>query len=195
MVFVEDGGFVTPGQPVCVTEEFLPGVNTRKIQENLVISLKTGFVTYDRNRRIVNIRPAKSLETLSLRDLVLAEVKEVQEKIAIAEIIAINNRGFRSLKHRRTAVILPSQKMRHEMSGYVGVGDLVLAEVVTLFSGVIGLSIWKKGLGALQSICSRCGRILRREDKSLVCVKCQNREKRKITPQYGNIAHLFSMLR
>ncbi|MCS7126665.1 MAG: exosome complex RNA-binding protein Csl4 [Aigarchaeota archaeon] len=192
MVYAEDRSFVAPGQPICVEEEFLPGENVRKLKENLIISTKAGVVEYDKSKRIVNVLPVKIVEEISLRDKVLIEVKEVQEKIAIVEIIAVNNKP---LKHRRTAVILPNPKMKQEMGEYIGVGDLVIAEVVTLFSGVIGLSIWKNDLGAVLSICSKCGRVLRKMDKILICIKCENREKRKIVPYYGNIIQLGNILR
>ncbi|MEN2974834.1 MAG: exosome complex RNA-binding protein Csl4 [Candidatus Caldarchaeales archaeon] len=192
MVYVEDGGFVTPGQPICVAEEFSPGENTKILKDSLIISVKAGFVNYDKNNRIVNIKPVKTVEELVIRDRVLVEVREVQEKIAIVEIMAANNKP---LKHKRTAIILPNPKMKNEIGEYVGVGDLVLAEVVTLLAGVIGLSIWKDGLGAVLSICRKCGGLLVKEDKILVCERCKNKEKRKIVPQYGNLTRLGYMVR
>lgn len=189
MVYVEEGGFVTPGQPICVAEEYYPGLNTKIFRDNIVISTKAGFVNYDRNKRIVNIKPVKPIKDINLGDRVLAEVKDVQEKIAIAEILAVN---MKPLKHKRTAVILPNIKTKQDLTECIGVGDLVIAEVVTLFSGVIGLSIWKNELGSVLPICSKCGRPLRRKDKTLICFKCGSREKRKLA--YIGVASLDKWL-
>ncbi|MCL7391491.1 MAG: exosome complex RNA-binding protein Csl4 [Thaumarchaeota archaeon] len=177
MVFVEDGEFVIPGQRICVAEEYSPGLNVKMARDNIIISSRVGFVNYDKSNRIVHVRPVKSIEGINLGDQVLVEVKDVQEKIAVVEILAVNGRP---IKHRRTAVILPDLKTRQDLNECIGVGDLVIAHVVTLFSGVIGLSIWKNQLGAVLPICSRCGRPLKKKDKALVCLKCGNREKRKM---------------
>ena len=178
MVYIEEGGFVTPGQQICVAEEFSPGINVKMTRDNIIVSTKAGFVSYDKNKRIVYVRPVKSIESVNLGDQVLVETKDVQEKIAIAEILAVN---WKPLKHKRVAVILPNVKTRQDLNECIGVGDLVIAEVVTLFSGVIGLSIWKNELGSVLPICSRCGRPLRKVDKVLTCFKCGNQEKRKLS--------------
>lgn len=177
MVYVEDGGFVTPGQEVCVAEEYLPGLNVKKTKDNIIVSVKTGFVNYDKSKRVVNVHPVKNVENLNLGDKVLAVVKEVQEKIALVEILAVN---MKPINHKRTAVILPDVKTKQDINQCIGIGDLVIAEIVTLFSGVIGLSIWKNDLGSVIPVCSKCGRQLRKIDKTLTCFKCGNKEKRKL---------------
>jgi exosome complex RNA-binding protein Csl4 len=48
MVFVEDGGFVIPGQRICVAEEYSPGLNVKMARDNIIISSRVGFVNYDR---------------------------------------------------------------------------------------------------------------------------------------------------
>jgi exosome complex RNA-binding protein Csl4 len=177
MVFVEDGGFVTPGQRICVAEEYSPGLNVKKERDNTIVSTRVGFVSYDKSNRIVHVRPVKSIESINLGDQVLVEVKDVQEKVAVVEILAVNKRP---IKHRRTAVILPDLKTKQDLNECIGVGDLAIAHVVTLFSGVIGLSVWKNELGSVLPICSRCGRPLKKKDKALTCIKCGNKEKRKM---------------
>jgi exosome complex RNA-binding protein Csl4 len=177
MVLVEDGGFVIPGQWVCVAEEYSPGLNVKIARGNIIVSTRVGFVSYDKSNRMVHVRPVKSIEGISLGDQVLVEVKDVQEKTAVVEILAVNRRP---IKHKRTAVILPDLKTRQDLNECIGVGDLVIGHVVTLFSGVIGLSIWKNELGSVLPMCSRCGRPLKKKDKALICLKCGNKEKRKM---------------
>lgn len=177
MVYVEDGGFVIPGQEICVAEEYLPGLNVRNTKDNIIVSMRLGFVKYNKDKRTVDVHLVKTVENLNLGDKVLAIVKEVQEKIAIVEILAVN---MKPIRHKRVAVILPTLKIKQDISEYIGVGDLIIAEIVTLFSGVIGLSIWRSGLGTVVPICSKCGRPLRKKDKILICIKCGNKEKRKL---------------
>ena len=191
MVFIQDGGIVSPGEPICVEEEFLPGENTRLHEDGIVASKTYGKVKYDRHSRKVRVEPLKTLDEIKVGDMVLAEVKEVQDKVAVVEIISVNNRP---LKHARTAFILPAPKMKGTMDDYVGVGDLVIAMVINVFAGVIGLTIWRQGLGAIYSLCDSCGGLLKRTQKGLVCTRCGKREKRKIVHYYGNMARLVSIV-
>lgn len=192
MVFVENGELVAPGEPICVIEEYMPGENTRLHEDGVVASLIHGRVRYDPSKRVVNVKPIKTVEDIKVGDTVLAEVKEVQDKITIVDILAVNGKA---LKHPRTAFILPKPRMRETMDEYVGIGDLVVASVINVFAGVIGLSIWRPGLGTVFSICDRCGGLLKRVKPGLICTKCGHREKRKIVPYYGNIARITSLMR
>jgi len=191
MVFLKDGELASPGEPICVTEEYMPGENVRLDKGGVVVSILRGKVSYDHERRIVRVEPLKLVERLKVGDKVLVEVKEVQDKIAIASILSINGR---LVKHPKTAVILPNPGMRKTMDQYVGIGDLVVASVVTTFMGIIGLSIWRQDLGVVLARCNKCSGMLKKVGKSLICVRCGKGEKRKIVPQYGSIAYLISIM-
>lgn len=191
MVFAEEGALVAPGEPLCVAEEYLPGANVKLHRDGVIASIRPGLVRYDKKKRVVSVQPLKQPEEIRVGDKVLAEVKEVQEKIAIVDIIAVNGRP---LKHPRAAVILPTPRMKEEMGEYVGIGDLVIALVINVFAGVIGLSIWRPGLGSILSICDRCGGTLIKKGKELLCPRCGNKEKRKILPFYGKLTQVSSMI-
>ena len=192
MVFAKDGEFVAPGEPLCVIEEFLPGVNVKLHQDGVIASIRSGIVRYDGKKRIVSVKPRKEVAEIKVGDKVLVKVKEVQDKIAVTEIISVNGEV---LKHPRVAVILPSPSMRDNMGEYVGIGDLVYALVINVFAGVIGLSIWRPGFGALLSLCDRCGGILKKKGRELICTRCGNKEKRKIVPYYGDLARIENLMR
>ena len=192
MVFVKNGSLVVPGEPLCVAEEFIPGENTKLHKDGLILSIRSGLVKYDTSNHVVNVKPIKEVEEIKVGDTVLVEVKDVQDKIAIVRILSVNSK---SLKHPRDGFILPRQRMRDVMKEYVGTGDLVVAQVISVFAGVIGLTIWKQGLGAVISLCDRCGGTLKRTKTGLVCTRCGHREKRKIVPYYGNLARIASMMR
>ena len=192
MVYIKDGEIVAPGEPICVAEEFMPGENVRLHEDGVVASILQGRVSYDLRRRVVNVRPLKRVEEIKVGDTVLGEVKEVQDKIAITNILSVNSS---TLKHQRVAVILPSPRMRGNMKDYVGIGDLVVASVTTIFTGIIGLSIWKPGLGVVYAICNKCSGTLKRVGRTLICTRCGEREKRKIVPYYGNLTRIMLMMR
>ncbi len=193
MVFVKDGGVVAPGEPICVQEEFDPGENSVLDKSGVVASRILGKVFYDRARRRVDVKPLRRPEVIGINDQVLAHVKGIQDKIAIVSILSVNGRA---LKHPRTAVIIPrrGRGVKGEMKDLIGVGDLVVAQVVTSFMGVIGLSIWRPNLGVVLGVCSKCSGILTKSRGGLVCSRCGDKHKRKIVPYYGNLEQLTSML-
>jgi len=193
MVFARDGEVVTPGEPICVEEEFSAGENVKLHGDGVLASVISGVVHYDHSRRVVSVKPLKQVEDVKVGDQVLAQVREVQEKIAIATIISANGSA---LKHPRTGVIIPGKGVRIEdMRQHLGVGDLVVASIVTDFMGVIGLSIWRQDLGVVLGICQRCSGVLLRSRRVLLCARCGEEQKRKIAPYYGNLERLASMMR
>lgn len=192
MVFVRDGELVVPGQPICVEEEFSAGENVKKHRDGILAPVISGIVRFDYSGRLVHVKPLKQVKEIKVGDRVLAQVKEVQDKIAIAQILSINDAP---LKHPRTAVILPTKNMKGSFEEYIGVGDLVVATVATYFAGVIGLSIWRPNLGVIVGICNKCSGVLAKIGKSLICKRCGEKQKRKIVPHYGNLEHLVFMLR
>ncbi len=192
VVFVRDGEVVAPGEPICVQEEFNPGENSALDKSGIIFSRVLGRVSYDRSRRKVYVKPLREPEIIKVGDEVLGQVKGVQDKIAVVNVLSINRRA---LKHPRTAVILPGKRIvGREMRAVVGVGDLVVAQVVTSFMGVIGLSIRKPNLGVILGICDKCSEVLKKARGGLVCPKCGEKHKRKIVPYYGNLERLASML-
>jgi exosome complex RNA-binding protein Csl4 len=191
MVFVKDGGVVAPGEPLCIQEEFSPGDNTGLDSQGRVIAKVLGIASYDKSKRIVDVRPLKSAQSIRIGDQVIAQVRSIQDRIAIATILSA---GGRALKHPKTAVIIPRKGMKEDMKDVVGVGDLVIAQVITKFMGIIGVSIWRPDLGVVLGICDKCSSILNKAKMGLVCPKCGERHKRKIVPFYGNTERLASML-
>jgi len=182
-------GLVTPGEPLCVIEEYSPGGRTEASPNGLVYSTLLGTPTFDRMRRIVAVRPIRPLEDLRKGDLVLIEIRGVQEKIAVAQIVAKDNR---SLKHPRSGVIIG--RRTEPIEGSVGIGDLLLAVVSANFNGLLTLDIHGTGLGVILAVCDTCGGTLQKSGPILVCSRCGRRQRRKTHPDYGNVDKILSLL-
>jgi len=191
MVFVKDGEVVAPGEPLCIQEEFSPGDNTSLDSRGKVVAKVLGVASYDKSKRIVNVKPIKPAQSIKVGDQVIAQVRGIQDKIAIVTILSA---GGRALKHPKTAVIIPRKGMKEDIKDLVGVGDIIVAQVITQFMGIIGVSIWRPNLGVVLGICDKCSSILNKAKMGLVCPKCGERHKRKIVPFYGNMERIASML-
>ncbi|MEM0443089.1 MAG: exosome complex RNA-binding protein Csl4 [Candidatus Caldarchaeum sp.] len=173
---------VVPGEPVCVIEEFLPGDGVIVNSSGLVKSVYVGQVSYDMNKRYVNVVNVKEKQELRARDRVVAEVKDVQEKIAVAR--AFVKLPDKPLKHRRTGVLLG--RRNEQMEDVVGIGDIAVLEVASIYRGLITFDIYKPGCGVVLAFCSVCRRPLEKKDQLLFCGKCGSRERRKTVLKYGN---------
>ncbi|MEM0329689.1 MAG: exosome complex RNA-binding protein Csl4 [Nitrososphaerota archaeon] len=191
MVFIRDGEVVVPGEPLCIQEEFSPGDNTSLDSRGRVIAKVLGIASYDKSTRTVSVKPMKAVQPFKVGGQVIAQVRSIQDKIAVVTILSA---GGRALKHPKTAIIIPRKGMKEEMKDVVGVGDLVIAQVATQFMGIIGLSIWRPGLGVVLGVCDKCSSILSKAKMELICLKCGEKHKRKIVPFYGNMERIASML-
>lgn len=136
------------------------------------------------------MQPLKSLDTVSKGDRLIAVVRDVQDKIAVAE--AISRPGGRPLRHTRTGIILT--KRGEVLDDVVGVGDLVVVGVSSIFNGLITFEITCPGCGCILSACSQCGGQMERRGPLLECVKCGRRERRRLALKYGDLDYYLRKL-
>ncbi|MEM3096482.1 MAG: exosome complex RNA-binding protein Csl4 [Nitrososphaerota archaeon] len=174
-----------PGDKLCVIEEYVPGLGTKALDDGRVYASVFGVVEYDRVNRDVRVKPIRQPESISKGERLLAFVKDVQDKIAVASAIA--RLGGRPLRYPRTGVILAR---RGEMlDNVVGVGDLILVTVSSIFNGMITFDISPPGCGCILAVCSRCGSTLEKRGNILECLRCGNRERRKLVLKYGDMEY------
>lgn len=171
-----------PGEKLCVIEEFAPGENTFVSKDGEVLSATIGFPSYDLKRHLVSVEPLKKVSKPKVGDLVLCEVKEVQEKIVICDIIALDEA---ELKYRWSGILALTPKRRGGSVEF-SIGDLLLAKVVSETYGIYVLSIDDRGLGSVLSFCDSCGRSLTLRGKGLICPNCRITYRRKVVSFYGN---------
>ena len=181
---------VVPGEKICVVEEFLPGRGTSADPNGYVKSRILGKVEYDIKQREVHVKHIKQVDHLERKDRVFAQIKDVQEKIAVAEAFAKLPDTF--LKYRRTGVILA--RKNDNMENLVGIGDIAILEVSSIYRGLITFDIYPPGCGVVSATCNQCGRPMEKKDNMLVCSRCGNRERRRTVLKYGNIGPLKELL-
>ncbi len=181
---------VLPGEPICMIEEFLPGKGVSVDPNGIVKSLYFGKVYYDLNKREVSVVLFGEKNVLEEKDIVLAEIKDVQDKIAVAEAFA--KFPDKPLKYRRTGVILA--KKNDQMDELVVEGDVVIVEVSSIYRGIVTFDIYKPGCGVFLAICSACGRVLEKKERLLVCKNCGNKERRRTVLKYGNLELLKELV-
>lgn len=181
-----------PGEKLCVLEEFLSGKGTKASADGAVFATVVGRVKFDKKKHEVYVEAIKEPDNIAVSDVVLAEVKELQSKSAIIKIVGKNGR---LLKHNRTAVLLAKPGSKESLGHYVSVGDVLLAKVTSIISGLINVSVWEPGFGVLQAICDNCGSIMmsvKKDKYNVYCPKCRKFDTRKMITQHEKV--LFSWL-
>lgn len=174
---------VTPGEVLCVEEEFLPKYGVFSDEEGRVKSQFLGIVSYDLKAKEVMVQPAKEVISLGPKDKVVAEVKDVQERIAVAE--AFVKLPAKPMKYSRMGVIVG--RKNDALENIVGIGDIAVLNVVNVYRGLVTFDIYAPGCGVMLAMCSVCGNILEKRNNLLFCPKCGNRERRKTVLKYGNL--------
>ncbi|MCS7136944.1 MAG: exosome complex RNA-binding protein Csl4 [Candidatus Caldarchaeum sp.] len=174
---------VVPGEVLCVTEEFLPKKGAVADEYGRVKSRFLGEAIYDYKMKEVEVRPLKEQASLGPKDRVIAEVKDVQERIAVAE--AFVKLPDKPMKYGRMGVILG--RRNDSLENILGFGDIAVLNVLSVYRGLVSFDVYSPSCGVILAMCSICGNVLDKRDNVLVCGKCGNRERRKTVLKYGNL--------
>jgi exosome complex component CSL4 len=174
---------VVPGEVLCVLEEFLPRLGAFVNGEGKVKARFLGEAVYDLKSKEVSVKPLKQIIDLRPGDRVIAEVKDVQDKIAVAE--AFLKLPNTPLKYRRTGVLVA--KRNDVLDNLLGIGDIAVLTVRGVYRGLNTFDVYSPGCGVMLAICSVCGNVLDKRDNVLVCSRCGNRERRRTVLKYGNL--------
>ncbi|MEM2910446.1 MAG: exosome complex RNA-binding protein Csl4 [Nitrososphaerota archaeon] len=183
-----------PGEKLCVLEEFLSGKGTSTSLDGTVFATVVGKVKFDRKKREVQVEAIKEPDSVAVGDIILGEVKELQSKSAVIKIIGKNGK---ILRHQRSATLLAKPGSKESLGQHVSVGDVLLAKVTSIISGLINVSIWEPGFGVLQAMCDRCGSIMgyvKKDKYNVYCSKCGRFDTRKILTHYGNAKRISDWL-
>ena len=176
---------VTPGDRLGVIEEFTPGKGTY-VNDGVVYAKVTGYALVSReNRRIEVIQKTKIPVFPVKGQKIVGKVQQVQDKFAIVKIFKVN--GF-ELKNPFTAVLhvsFISKFFTKTVYDALKPGDLIHAQIIGDKNLPCQLTTAGKDFGVLEAYCSIRGEPLILSKKQLVCPKCKNVEKRKISEFYG----------
>ncbi len=179
---------VTPGDPLCTIEEFMPGEGVYVDDLGVIRAARVGIVELDMASRRIRVRSVVQRPRLpSKGEQVYAILTSVpREDLALFRIFA-DERGitysgsFSGILHVSQA----SDSMIKSIYDAVKPGDIVRATVLSS-SAPYMLSIKKPQDGVVLASCSICSAPLYKVPgrNVLVCLKCGNEEKRKVSPNY-----------
>jgi exosome complex component CSL4 len=172
-----------PGDPLAVSEEYLPGSNAYDA-DGTIRALQTGVVVKDMRQREINVKATVVPKVPSVGDVVTGQIEVAQTSTSNLKIHYLNGKptqggfvGILFLREERGG-----RGMRRVA---VKLGDVVRAKVVSTMNAMIHLSIGEPHLGVIASLCSNCGRPLVPAGTRAQCSNCGNVEDRKFADDFG----------
>ncbi len=175
-----------PGDLVGTSEEFTPKNGTFESKGNIYASV-TGVVKINSKERSISVSPVTNTPPqLHVGDIVIGQVNDIKESVALVEIAGIKGRGEREIFNAEQAAIHVSnvkdayvKELYYEFAPF----DIVKAKVIDLRN--MRLSTVNKELGVMKAFCGNCRAALEKDNGKLKCPKCRRTETRKISSDYG----------
>jgi len=176
---------VVPGSRLGVIEEFNAGEGTLELN-GVIYSRFVGYAKADPVGRVVSVTPRVIPTLPSEGKTVVGVVTHGQEKMAVLDIIKIENEAlptpFTGLLH----ISASSPRYERSMTDVCRTLDLVRAKIASTADGIIRLTTVGDNLGVLKAYCSNCGYPLSLKRRLLKCERCTNTEKRKLADDYAS---------
>lgn len=179
---------VMPGEKLSTSEELLPGEGTFE-EDGIIRAARVGKYVVNEKYRRAEVKPVTSTPVIIKKgDIVIAGVESVRSSMIIANVIHVVGKN-RNISGDTNATLRVSEIAR----GYVkdpstefGVGDLIRAKV-TQVKPSLQLTTKDNEFGAIKSLCSKCRNLLVKKGGILECENCGNKQKRRITTDYGKL--------
>ena len=179
---------VMPGDQLSTSEELLPGDGTFE-EDGIIRAARAGKYIVDQKYRKAKVQPVTSVPVLLKKgDIVIAEVAMAKASMVIANVIHVIGKN-RSVSGDTNGTI----HVKEVANGYVKdasteykTGDYVRAKVIQVKPS-IQLATKDSDLGAIKALCAKCRHSLTKKGDRLECEYCGNKEKRRISSDYGSI--------
>ncbi len=179
------GSPILPGDVIGVEEEFMPSTGSYVDDKGYVRSQLVGRLYVDLLKKHVVVKHVKGKPVIPKPgDIVEGMVASMSDDLAFIDIYAVNDKYMRSSIF--TGIIHISQASPEYLTSLYDafrLGEIVRAKVLNS-SHPFQLTTREPGLGVVMAYCSSCGAILYKVDDRLMCKRCGNVEKRKVSSFY-----------
>jgi exosome complex component CSL4 len=177
---------VLPGDLIGTSEEFIPRNGAYLDGGNIYADI-SGIVNINKKERSISVTPTTNTPPhLLVGDIVIGQVTDVKDSVALVEIAGIKGKGEREIVNAEQAAIHVSnvkdayvKDLYYEFAPF----DIVKARVLDLRN--MRLSTVNKELGVMKAYCGNCRTVLKIDTNKLKCPKCERTETRKLSSDYG----------
>ncbi|MDD5473215.1 MAG: exosome complex RNA-binding protein Csl4 [Candidatus Methanoperedens sp.] len=182
----EKGKTVFPGELIGTCEEFAPRSGTYVDKGNIYAAV-SGIVKINPKELSISVSPVTNTPPyLQVGDIVIGQVTDVKDSVALVEIAGIKGKGEREIVNADQAAIHVSnvkdayvKELYYEFAPF----DIVKARVIDMRN--MRLTTVNKELGVMKAYCGNCRTVLKIDNGKLKCPKCERTETRKLSSDYG----------
>ena len=179
---------VMPGDQLSTSEELLPGDGTYE-EDGIIRAAILGTYFVDEKYRRAMVKPVTSTPVIVKKgDIVLVGVRAARSSMIMVDVIHVigKNRGISGDTNGTIHASEISRAYVKDASTEYKAGDILRAKVFQVKPSM-QLTTKDNDLGAIKALCTKCRHILVKKDNALECRNCGNRERRKVTMDYGDI--------
>ncbi len=177
---------VLPGDLIGTSEEYSPK-NGTYVDKGNIYAAASGIVKVNMKDRSISVIPITNTPPhIQIGDIVIGQVTDVKDSVALVEIAGIKGKGEREIVNADQAAIHVSnvkdayvKELYYEFAPF----DIVKARVIDLRN--MRLTTVDKELGVMKAYCGNCRAVLKIDNGKLKCPKCERTETRKISVDYG----------
>jgi exosome complex component CSL4 len=176
---------VYPGDEVGEAEEFLAGPGTY-VEDHKILSAQIGELVFDSKEFMVYVKPAKPMNEVQNRDIVVATVDDLKSSMVTLDIRRIEGKDREVMGETHAAIHVAkiSHDYVRELDDVMRITDVVRAKVIQAAPS-IQLETRDDDLGVIKALCEYCRTPMVRKDRRLWCDECERYEDRKISNRYG----------
>jgi exosome complex component CSL4 len=177
---------VLPGDLIGTSEEYSPK-NGTYVDKGNIYATASGIVKVNTKDRSISVIPVtKTPPHIQVGDIVIGQVTDVKDSVALVEIAGIKGKGEREIVNADQAAIHVSnvkdayvKELYYEFAPF----DIVKARVIDLRN--MRLTTVDNELGVMKAYCGNCRAVLKKDNGKLKCPKCERTETRKMSVDYG----------
>ena len=187
---------VFPGEQVATEEEFAPSGGTFA-EAGKVFSAEVGEPVLDAKAHQARLQPKTRVPVLQHAGTVtFGLVANATDKVALVDLIAVKEQGFRQALTGISAILRVSNVKRgfvESLRDEVRSGDILRVKIIEVSPHTVQLSIVDANLGVVKAFCSVCRSPLKalpvgpRGPPGLVCENCGSKETRKAASDYDSV--------
>jgi exosome complex component CSL4 len=179
----QKGKIVLPGELIGTSEEFIPKNGAYEDRGN-IFAAATGYVKIIPKDRSISVEPVTNVPPhLSVGDIVIGQVTDMKESVALVEIAGIKGRGERAIEGAAIHVSNVKDAYVKDLSYEFAPFDIVKGRILDVRN--MRLSTVNKELGVMKAYCGNCRTVLKKENDKLKCPNCKRTETRKLSSDYG----------
>lgn len=177
--------FVLPGTAIGVEEEYMPGPGTYVEDAKIYASVAGQVKEADRTLSIVR---KNQLAIMTPGTVLVGRIEMISEPVALVLVEPTPTDAARFGSSSAFCVLHASyikrgfvKNVRDELKA----GDIIRAKVVEYKNGEYKISTDDEDCGCLKAFCTKCRHGLEKKPTGLQCPNCDNRENRRMAPDYG----------